>query len=354
MVKTKPEWIVTAAEAGVRLDKFLAAPERLASRSRAADAREKGKVFVNEREVGRTGAAMRLAKGDIVRVWMDRPGSAKRRPGPFRAKELDILYEDATLIVLNKPAGLLAVPLERKSDEPSVYEQIETHLRSHGKRRPLIVHRIDRDTSGVVVFAKDTRTQLALKRQFKQQTPERIYRAVVYGQPTPPAGTWRDHLVWDRRALIQKETHPRDPHAAEAMSEYRVVESFPTTSLIEVKLRTGKQNQIRIQAHLRGHTLVGERRYTFGPDELRPIRLPRQALHAFRLSFEHPVDGRQMRFEAPMPRDLRELIASLREARLKPGTTELQVQLKPDATELEVSLKPDATAYQRRKRLRER
>lgn len=344
MVKTRTEWIVGAAEAGVRLDKFLAAPERLASRSRAVDAREKGKVFVNEREVGRAGAAMRLAKGDVVGVWMDRPGSAKRRPGPFRAKELDILYEDATLIVLNKPAGLLAVPLERKSDEPSVYAQIETHLRSHGKRRPLIVHRIDRDTSGVVVFAKDARTQLALKQQFKQQVPDRIYRAIVYGHPTPRAGTWRDHLVWDRRALIQKETHPRDPHAAEAISEYRVVESFPTTSLIEVKLRTGKRNQIRIQALLRGHALVGEQRYTFGPDDLRPIRFPRQALHAYRLSFEHPVDGRQMRFEGPMPKDLRELIASLREARMEPGTTDLQVRLKPDAT----------TAYQPRKPLRER
>lgn len=307
------EWTVTAAEAGVRLDKFLAAPERLASRSRAVDARQKGKVFVNDQEIGRAGAAMRLAKGDAVRVWMDRPGSAKRRPGPFRTKELNILYEDPSLIVLNKPAGLLAVPLERKSDEPSVYEQIETHLRSHGKRRPLIVHRIDRDTSGVVVFAKDARTQLALKRQFKQQTPERIYRAVVYGQPKPPAGTWRDHLVWDRKALIQKQTHPRDPNAAEAASDYRVVEAFSTTSLIEVKLRTGKRNQIRIQARLRGHTLVGEQRYTYGPDGLRPIRFPRQALHAYRLSFDHPLDGRRMQFEAPMPRDLRELIADLRQ-----------------------------------------
>jgi len=316
----KPEWIVTADEAGVRLDKFLAAPERLASRSRAVDAREKGKVFVNEQEVGRAGSAWRLAKGDVVRVWMDRPGSAKRRPGPFRAKELDILYEDATLIVLNKPAGLLAVPLERKGDEPSAYEQIERHLRSHGKRRPLIVHRIDRDTSGVVVFAKDTRAQLALKRQFQQQTPERIYRAVVYGRPIPPAGTWRDHLVWDRRALIQKQTHQRDPHAAEAISEYRVVEAFAATSLIEVKLTTGKRNQIRIQARLRGHTLVGEQRYTYGPDELRPIRFPRQALHAYHLTFEHPVDGRRMRFEAPMPKDLRKLIEELRQPPSPAGT----------------------------------
>jgi 23S rRNA pseudouridine1911/1915/1917 synthase len=309
---SKPEWIVGADEAGARLDKFLSAPDRLGSRSRAAAAREKGKVFVNGTEVGRGGDGKRLASGDVVRVWIDRPGSAKRRPGPFRGKELDILYEDSRIIVLNKPAGLLTVPLERKRDEPSVYEQIETHLRSHGKRRPFVVHRIDRDTSGVVLFAKDPTTQQLLKRQFLQRTPERVYRAVVYGHPTPSTGTWHDHLVWDRKALIQKQTHPRDPRGTEAISDYRVIEAFDTTALIEVKLRTGKRNQIRIQARLRGHTLIGEQRYTYGPDELRPMEFSRQALHAHSLSVEHPEDGRRMRFEAPMPRDMLELIAELR------------------------------------------
>jgi 23S rRNA pseudouridine1911/1915/1917 synthase len=306
------KWIVSAHEAGARLDKFLSAPDRLASRSRAAAAREKGKVFVNGTEVGRGGDGVRLVEGDVVRLWMDRPGSAKRRPGPFRGKELDILYEDPQILVLNKPAGLLTVPLERKRDEPSVYEQIRTHLRSHGKRRPFVVHRIDRDTSGVVLFAKDATTQQLLKRQFLQRTPERVYRAVVYGQPTPATGTWHDHLVWDRKSLIQKQTHPRDPRGTEAISDYRVIEAFEKTSLIEVRLRTGKRNQIRIQARLRGHTLIGEQRYTYGPDELRPMEFSRQALHAYSLSFEHPADGRLLRFEAPMPKDMRDLITELR------------------------------------------
>lgn len=309
---TNRTWNVTAGEVGLLLDKFLAAPERLGSRSRAADAREKGKVFVNGAEAGRTEARLRVKEGDEVRVWADRPGSARRRPAPFTSGPLRILYEDQYLIVLNKPAGLLAVPLERRGEEASMFDHVEDHMRSHGKRKPLVVHRIDRDTSGVVLFAKDGRTQAALKRQFRERTPERVYLAVVYGQPNPPAGTWRDHLVWDQRALIQKETHKHDPRAAEAVSHYQVVETFESASLVEVRLHTGKRNQIRIQARLRGHTLVGEVRYTYGPDELRPIPFKRQALHAWKLGFDHPVDGKPVRFEAPLADDMKALLARLR------------------------------------------
>jgi len=305
-------WIVSAADAGQTLDKSLAAPERLGSRSKAAAARERGKVFVNDGEAGRRDIRLRLREGDEIRLWEDRPGSSRRRPAPFKSGPLSILYEDQYLMVLNKPAGLLAVPLERRSEETSIFDQIEDHLRSHGKRKPLVVHRIDRDTSGVVLFAKDGRTQAALKQQFRERTPERVYLAVVYGHPEPESGTWRDHLVWDGKALIQKETHPNDPRAAEAISQYKVVETFASTSLIEVRLKTGKRNQIRIQARLRGHTLVGEVRYTFGPDELRPIPFKRQALHAWRLGFVHPAEQKPIKFEAPLPDDLKNLIAELR------------------------------------------
>ena len=304
-------WSVGDGEAGVALDKFLAAPERLGSRSRAAAARERGKVFVNGAEVGPKEVRLLLKAGDEIRVWEDRPGSSRRRAAPFTAGPLRILYEDQFLIVLDKPAGLLAVPLERR-DEVSIFDQIEDHLRSHGKRKPLVVHRIDRDTSGVVLFAKDGRTHAALKQQFRERTPERVYLAAVYGHPVPESGMWRDFLVWDSKALIQKETHPKDPRAAEAISHYRVVEKFPSTSLIEVRLTTGKRNQIRIQARLRGHTLVGEVRYTFGPDELRPIPFERQALHAWRLTFQHPVEQRPMTYEAPLPPDMKKLLSALR------------------------------------------
>jgi 23S rRNA pseudouridine1911/1915/1917 synthase len=213
--------------------------------------------------------------------------------------------------VVNKEAGLLSVPLPRKQDAPSVYDELERYLRSQ-RRRPFVVHRIDRDTSGLVVFAKDPRTQQTLKRQFIRRDPERVYLAVVYGHPAPKAGTWRDRLVWDTKALIQRRTHPRDPGGADAVCDYRVVEQFRDTALIEVRLDTGKRNQIRLQARLRGHTLVGERRYVYGPEALRPIEFPRQALHAYRLAFHHPADNRELRFEAPVPEDFRDLLVRLR------------------------------------------
>jgi len=304
------DWTVGAADAGVRLDKYLAAAERLGSRGKALAAIERAKIFVNDTEA--TDGARRLNEGDAVRVWMDRPGSAKARSRAVRVGDLQIVFEDDALLVVNKPAGLLAVPLERKAEAPSVYDLLEDHFRSRGKRRPFVVHRIDRDTSGLVVFAKDARAQTALKEQFRRREPERVYWAVVYGHPDPPNGIWRDHLVWDTKALIQKETHRNDPRASEAISAYRVLERFRDASWIEVRLQTGKRNQIRIQARLRGHTLVGEKRYVFGPDELRPIGFERQALHARRLAFRHPLDGRPLTFEAPPPADFEALVARLR------------------------------------------
>jgi 23S rRNA pseudouridine1911/1915/1917 synthase len=305
-------WTVGAAEEGVRLDKFLAAAGRLGSRGQATAALERGKVFLNGAEASGSAGARRLTAGDRVRVWMDRPGTAKARARHGRFGDLDVVYEDEVLLVVNKPAGVLAVPLERRSESPSTYDHVEDHFRSHGKRRPRVVHRIDRDTSGLLVFAKDARTQQLLKAQFRRREPERVYWAVLYGHPSPASGTWRDRLVWDRQALIQKATHPTDPRGAEAISEYRVIERFRDASLVEIRLRTGKRNQIRIQARLRGHTLVGERRYVFGPDTLRPIAFPRQALHAYRLGFLHPTDQRALTFEAPPPADFRQLVERLR------------------------------------------
>jgi 23S rRNA pseudouridine1911/1915/1917 synthase len=304
-------WPVHADEAGVRLDKFLAAPDRLESRGRATTAIARGQVFVNDDEMGAPQAARKLAVGDVVRLWQDRPGSASQRSRPRPVGPLEIIYEDKALLVANKPAGLLAVPLERKSEAPALTDHIEMYLRSRGKRRPLVVHRIDRDTSGLIVVARDPKTEAALKEQFKRHTAERVYLAVVYGRPEPVAGTWRDTLTWDQDALIQKETHPRDPRGKEAISHYRVLEQFAETALIEVRLVTGKRNQIRLQARLRGHTLVGEQRYTFGPDQLRPDPFPRQALHAWKLAFRHPEDGRRLEFEAPLPDDLKALLRRL-------------------------------------------
>jgi 23S rRNA pseudouridine1911/1915/1917 synthase len=306
-------WVVDDAAKGERLDKFLAAPTRVGSRTRAVDALARGRIFVNDDEASPTDAGRRLAAGDRIRFWPDRPGSARKKtPRAPRPGELPIVFEDDALIVVNKPPGLLAVPLERQEDAASVQDELVLHLRSKGKRRPLVVHRIDRDTSGLVVFATRAEAQVRLRDQFRRREPERVYLAVVYGHPTPPAGTWRDHLVWDQKSLIQKETHPSDPRGQEAQSRYRVVERLRGASLIEVQLVTGRRNQIRLQARLHGHTLIGEARYTYGPDALRPIEFPRQALHAHRLAFRHPLTGQPLSFEAPLPADMQGLITSLR------------------------------------------
>lgn len=309
-----PEWTIDAASAGLRLDKYLAGADRLGSRGRASDALDRGKVFFNTREATLADGGVRLAVGDVVRVWMDRPGSARRRSSLGEERDLPIVYEDDVLVVLNKPAGVLAVPLplQRRSDERSVFDDLKDYLGRRGRRRPFVVHRIDRDTSGLVLFSKTADAQKQLKEQFKRHDPERVYQAVVYGHPSPASGEWRDRLVWDDKALIQKETHPKDPRGKDAFCHYRTIETLAGASLIEVQLVTGRRNQIRLQARLRGHTLVGEQRYIYGPDTLRPIAFPRQALHAGRLTFRHPVDGRAMAFEVPLPEDMAALIARLR------------------------------------------
>jgi 23S rRNA pseudouridine1911/1915/1917 synthase len=307
-----PRWTVSAEEAGARLDKFLAASDRLGSRSRVVTALERGRIYVNDVEATLADASSRLPAGWVVAAWMDKPGTARKRRGVFNAGALRILFEDDALIVLDKPAGLLSVPLDQPDAAPSAFELVEDHLRSHGRKRPLVVHRIDRDTSGLVVFAKESRAQEELKGQFRRREPERIYRAVVYGHPNPERGEWTDRLVWDERAQIQKATHPRDPKGRHASCEYDVLETFPEASLIEVRLHTGKRNQIRIQARLRGHPLVGEQRDTFDSAGRRPIAFSRHALHAYRLAFRHPFSGRELRFEAPIPPDFAHLLTLLR------------------------------------------
>lgn len=310
------QWGVTHADAGRRLDVFLAAGERLGSRGRAAWALERGKVFVNEHETSAEDAARRLEVGDHVRMWMDRPGSARARH--YRASGRDgglhVVYEDDVLLVVNKPAGLLTVPLASRAEASSVAEQLAAHLRGKGKRRPLVVHRIDRDTSGLVVFATSPPAQHSLKEQFARREPERVYLAVVEGNPHPSAGVWEDQLVWDHDALVQTATHGRDPHGKPSRTEYQVVESFEraNASLLQLRLVTGKRNQIRVQAQLHGHPLLGERMYV-GPSELRlEPALDRQALHAWRLAFRHPATGRPLVLEAPPPEDFELLIRRLR------------------------------------------
>lgn len=313
LTSKQPSWTVGANDSGARLDKFLAAPDRIGSRGRVVEYIRKGKLFLNGDEVRLRDAGRLVHLGDMVQYWEDRPGSSRRRRGSLAGGSLAIVYEDDDVIVVNKPAGLLTVPLAQRSDAASVQDHLAVHLRTR-KRPPFVVHRIDRDTSGLVVFAKSAHAQEALKAEFERREPERVYLAVLYGHPRPTHGTWRDHLKWDSHALLQKRAHPHEAHGKEAISHYAVVEELEGASLVEVRLETGKRNQIRIQARLHGHMLVGERLYVHGPEELRPIAFPRQALHAAKLSFTHPRTGRLMVFEAPLPRDLSGLLSRLRSA----------------------------------------
>lgn len=295
-------------DADQRLDKWLAAPDRLGSRSKSLNAIERGKVFVNDIEQSSKDAARRVVADERVRVWHDRPGSATKRYFERHDSGLHILYEDESLLVINKPAGLLTVPLATQPDEPSLLNQVQSHLRSARRITPLVVHRIDRDTSGLVVFAKTPTAMANLKDQFEKRQPERVYLAFVHGIPREESGSWKDMLVWDQeelkqRPLAQRPATMKNP-AKSAITNFHVIEKYAAASLLEIRLVTGKRNQIRVQASLHGYPLIGEKMYRDANRTGPRIEFGRQALHASRLSFIHPTTGQRLQFEAPLPADL--------------------------------------------------
>ena len=162
------------------------------------------------------------------------------------------------------------------------------------------------------MFAIRGDAQTRLKDQFRRHQAERVYRAVVYGVPSPAQGTWRDHLVWDQKSLIQKETHASDPRASPAECHYRVVERFESASLIEVSLVTGGAIRSACKRACAGTCLSGSSGDQYGPEELRAIEFPASGAACRTLGFVHPTTGRPMRFTAPLPADMDVLVRSLR------------------------------------------
>jgi len=158
---------------------------------------------------------------------------------------------------------------------------VRHHLRHETRPALYVVHRIDRDTSGLVLFARTAEARDALKAQFERRTPLRVYQAVVEGIVRPPRGMWSDQLAWDARTCAS-DGHGTDARGKEAVAEYAVLEQFESAALVKVSLVTGKRNQIRVQAGVRGHPLLGERQYRFGAPAPAPglPRIGRQALHA--------------------------------------------------------------------------
>lgn len=319
------EWVVSEADAGMRLDLWLARRAEAGSRARGAEWLERGKVFLDGQPVDIEKTAHRLEAGQRVGVWMDRPGSSKssdRSVQPVRHL-LRVVHTDAAIVVVDKPAGLLVEPLPGRGDaEVTLLELLRDSFRHEPRARLYVVHRIDRDTSGLVLFARTAAACDALKDQFEARTPERVYQAVVMGRPDPAAGTWRDRLSWDASTFRQRRAHGRDARAKDAIALYTVHEQFAGAALIEVTLVTGKRNQIRVQAALRGHPLLGERQYRFDapPEPPGTPVIDRQALHAWRLGFVHPVTGRQVSFAAPIPPDLKQLLKELRKAGAAAGS----------------------------------
>jgi 23S rRNA pseudouridine1911/1915/1917 synthase len=308
------DWTVALPEQGARLDKWLAAPGRLRSRARAREALLRGRIFLDEVEQGVADGSRAIEAGMAIRYWADRPGSATRR-GPSRVGGLDIVYEDDALVVVAKEPGIPAVPVPDDDTATSLQDRLREHWRSHRQREPLVVHRIDRDTSGLVVFARTSAAWTDLKRQFEARSPQRRYLAIVFGVPTPGTGVWQDRLAWSEARRMQRLAAPGDEDVREAITRYRVIESFAEASLVEFDLGTGRQHQIRMQAMLHGHPLFGERLYVGRQGLKAKAAHRRQALHAAHLAFDHPSTGRPVAFEAPLPKDLLGRLARLRRAR---------------------------------------
>lgn len=231
-------------------------------------------------------------------------GPRRRRPPRF-SRELAILYEDDAVVAVNKPAGLLAVPAP-ESDAPSALSLLLQDLKPR-RQRALIVHRIDRFASGVLLFAKTNSDREALVRQFLAHTPIRQYLAVVRGHLAVKQGTLIHYLR--REGMHQKLSTERDQKAARAELSYTLERSLRAASLVRVTLLTGLQNQIRVQFAASGHPVIGDRKYS--ANEASERRIARVALHAASLQFVHPRTGQPVSLDCAIPPDFKSLLQSL-------------------------------------------
>jgi 23S rRNA pseudouridine1911/1915/1917 synthase len=233
---------------------------------------------------------------------------------------LDIIYEDDSLVALNKPAGLLSIPDRHDPEKPSLYQML---LEKYGDI--LIVHRLDKGTSGLIVYARTPEAHRHLSLQFEQREVQKIYLALVEGIPFPSEGT------------IEKALAPHPTQAGKmivsnkgkaALTHYQVTETFRSYAAVEVDIQTGRTHQIRVHMSAIGHPVLADplysqreafylseikgRRFNLGKEqEERPL-LERPALHAARLTLQHPATGREIVLEAPLPKDMRATLNQLR------------------------------------------
>jgi 23S rRNA pseudouridine1911/1915/1917 synthase len=302
------------------LDRFLATAQADLSRSRLQSLIRDGRVRVNG-VPGR--ASQRLRPGDLVSVEIPAPAGTELAP---EARSLDIVFEDEHVIVLNKPAGLVVHP------GAGIREGTLVHALLHhapdvagvgGSGRPGIVHRLDKDTSGLMVVARTARAYRALVTAIQERRVHRIYHALAWGVPLKDSGVLETGFGRHPRHRTRMAVLPAG--ARTARTHWRILERLAVASLIELELDTGRTHQIRVHlAHL-GHPVVGD--LVYGRDAKKQLRgsarerslqaalvesLRRQALHAFELGFDHPITGAPLRFSRPVPEDFGRALEILR------------------------------------------
>jgi len=214
--------------------------------------------------------------------------------------KLDILYEDGDIIVVNKPAGLLTIASD-KEKESTAYHLLTDYVRQKSPaNRIFVVHRLDRDTSGVLMVAKSERIKLALQDNWADLVSDRGYLAVVEGQLEEKSGRIRSWLKETKTLLVYSSARSGD--GLEAITDYKVLNEATEYSLLEIHLQTGRKNQIRVHMKDLGHSVVGDKKYGAKADPLK-----RLGLHAYKLEFKHPFSGRVMCFETQTPKSFTSL-----------------------------------------------
>ncbi len=289
---------------GERLDLFLVRMQPAMTRSHVQKLIEDECVLVDGRV---RKANFRLRGNEEIELSLPEPEAVEILPEEL---PLDILYEDAELIVINKARGMTVHPAAGITSGTLV-NGLLFHCRDlsgiNGKLRPGIVHRLDKDTSGVMVAAKSDRAHVSLAEQIRTKSAHRIYRALVYGNISEPSGIvegaiGRDPSNRKRMAVVREYGKP-------AVTEFRVLERFGAYTLVECRLRTGRTHQIRVHMTKIGHPLVGDPKYG---TRKHPFDIKGQALHSCSLSFCHPVTGEEMCFTSPLPDDMERILKKLR------------------------------------------
>lgn len=296
----------TADQSGVRLDAWLAEAQPEHSRARWQALIKDGRVTVNG-EAAKPNHKLRT--GDRIEWTIPEPVDAEPQAEEI---PLNILFEDSSIIVINKPAGLVVHPAAGNETGTLVNALLHhcTDLAGiGGEKRPGIVHRLDKDTSGVMVIAKNETAMNSLTNQFKSRETEKEYVAIVRGTLFPPFGTVGTTI--GRHPVHRKKMAVNVRNGREAVSHYQVIEQFADAALVRIKIETGRTHQIRVHmAHIK-HPVIGDPVYGRAFN----IKAPRQMLHAARLSLKHPKSRKQMTFDAPLPPDMTELLNQLRSGR---------------------------------------